>query len=97
MLFVILSQITLVVSLGGMVFLFAKKIPELAKAEIEINSSPKGKALKKLIKRKAASFYPKVKKKKEDLFHLTKRKTENRKEIIEQIENERDYWDKISK
>ncbi|MDP2951200.1 MAG: hypothetical protein Q8N55_02340 [bacterium] len=100
MILVLIFQILLTISLGGMVFLLAHKMPFLSNIEnLNVSLPQKEKKLKKtkdLLKRKTALLRPALKEAKKRTLRMVSRKQQAPEDKVEQIEQNRDYWDKIS-
>ncbi|MCG2690116.1 hypothetical protein L6252_02440 [Candidatus Parcubacteria bacterium] len=102
MILIFILQILLTVSLGGMVFILAHKMPLLSNIESLSASSPKKEKklnkTKNLFRRKAALLKPSLKEAKRRTLRIVNWRNEKQKpeDKLEQIEQNRDYWDKIS-
>ncbi len=100
MILVLIFQILLTISLGGMVFLLAHKIPALANIESASVPSPQNKeALKKtkdFFKGGTKLLRPALKEAKHRVLRAVRPKQEEPEGKVEQIEQNRDYWDKLS-
>lgn len=97
---VFVTQILLIFSLGGMVFILAHKIPILAGLENTSASLPQNKeTLKKtknFFKVKVKLLRPALKEAKHRALRAVRPRQQEPENKLEQIEQERDYWDKLS-
>ncbi|OIO45317.1 hypothetical protein COU05_00710 [bacterium (Candidatus Gribaldobacteria) CG10_big_fil_rev_8_21_14_0_10_37_21] len=101
MILVLIFQILLTISLGGMVFLLAHKMPLLSKVENleNLTSKKRNLSLKKtkdFLFKRTQGLKPLLKEKKQKVSEAIKGTPKKEGNKLEQIEQNRDYWDKVS-